>query len=68
MGKYSVHGCSHKLLYVLPSYNPFWMKMGEGITERSFLYVLAVCTTDRIAIFWGYSYERIFQKYRRVCL
>lgn len=51
MGKYSVHGCSHKLLYVLPSYNPFWMKMGEGITERSFLYVLAVCTTDRIAIF-----------------
>jgi len=25
------------------------MKTGEGITECSFLYVLAVCTTGRIA-------------------
>jgi hypothetical protein len=25
------------------------MKAGEGVTECSFLYVLAVCTTDRIA-------------------
>jgi len=25
------------------------MKAGEGVTECPFLYVLAVCTTDRIA-------------------